>query len=313
MAGLNINEGVDSLGNIKDKTHTIQHTMASTADHVFPAGTVNFLRADGTWAAPPSGSGTPSGTVLNEITFGITASAGISSEYSRGDHTHGSPTDPGTAHAGSTNTHGVAGTIAAKADITDTVLVIGANTVGNVGGSHGFTPASPSNTAQFLRGDATPTWATPASGSDPWTYVTLAAAFTTTSATAQSVTGLVITPSANTKYDIFGMFYVRTASSAISARIGQSWPSGLTLGVATYYMSQSATTQVLVNLNAVAGSGITAVGAMASTATWPAQMNALIQAGASPSGSIQVQFCSESNGTEVTMQAGSFLKYRSYT
>jgi len=434
MGGQDINESQDTLGNLRDKAHTIQHAATSTADHTFPSGTANYLRADGTWTEPPTGSGTPSGTVVAETAYGAGTAAGTSSEYSRGDHTHGSPADlvpthaalasgihgtgtsnvastaditvhaalttvhslgtmaqaasadyasttvyaahtatdaahgagtiasvaavtaqitthagltgthgagtvaallDVTTHAGLTGTHGagtvasmtalnahttltaahgVAGTIADKADITDTVLVTADVTTNNVTSTkHGFVPKSTSNTAQFLRNDTTPTWATPAGGSDPWTYLTLSAAFTTSSATAQAVTGLAFTPSANTKYDIFGMFYVQTASSAIVPRVGLAWPSGLTNGVATIYITAGASTQYLVNLNSVAGSGLTSVGAIASTANWPLQMNSMVNAGATPSGSLQVQFCSEGAGTQVTMAIGSYLKYRSYT
>ena len=39
------------------------------------------------------GSGIPSSTVVAETTFGQSSSAGAASTYSRGDHTHGSPSD----------------------------------------------------------------------------------------------------------------------------------------------------------------------------------------------------------------------------
>lgn len=42
-----------------------------------------------------SGSGTPSNIVSDETTFGITPDAGASDEYSRGDHTHGTPAGGG--------------------------------------------------------------------------------------------------------------------------------------------------------------------------------------------------------------------------
>ena len=117
MGGQNINENTDTLGIIKDKAHTIQHAATSTADHTFPSGTANFLRADGTFAAPPTGSGTPSGTVLAETTFSIAAGAGTSAEYSRGDHTHGSVADlvSGTAHASLTTGVHSLGTMALQA------------------------------------------------------------------------------------------------------------------------------------------------------------------------------------------------------
>ena len=44
------------------------------------------------------GGGTPSGTVAAETSFGIASAAGSSDDYSRGDHTHGTPTNPVTAH-----------------------------------------------------------------------------------------------------------------------------------------------------------------------------------------------------------------------
>lgn len=36
----------------------------------------------------------PSDTVSDETSFGITPAAGTSEDFSRGDHTHGSPTNP---------------------------------------------------------------------------------------------------------------------------------------------------------------------------------------------------------------------------
>jgi hypothetical protein len=43
-----------------------------------------------------SSSNFPSNTVTSETYFGITPSAGNSSNYSRGDHTHGTPTVAGS-------------------------------------------------------------------------------------------------------------------------------------------------------------------------------------------------------------------------
>lgn len=46
------------------------------------------------WVTVPAG--TPSATVEDETTFGISPDAGVSNDYSRGDHTHGTPADPGS-------------------------------------------------------------------------------------------------------------------------------------------------------------------------------------------------------------------------
>lgn len=69
-----------------------------------------FLRGDQTWAVPPGdggGGGTPSNTVISETSFGVLSNPGSSIAYARGDHTHGSPTDPIPPHASiKTNVHG---------------------------------------------------------------------------------------------------------------------------------------------------------------------------------------------------------------
>ncbi|MEU9921874.1 hypothetical protein AB0H51_11355 [Streptomyces griseoluteus] len=46
------------------------------------------------WQTPPSGSGTPSSTVTSETSFGQAAAPGSATTYSRGDHSHGTPTYP---------------------------------------------------------------------------------------------------------------------------------------------------------------------------------------------------------------------------
>lgn len=46
---------------------------------------------------PGGGSGSPSGTVVSETTFGQAANAGSSASYSRGDHTHGTPASPASS------------------------------------------------------------------------------------------------------------------------------------------------------------------------------------------------------------------------
>ena len=49
-----------ALGNHSHaQLHDRQHSITSASDHTFPGGTTNFLREDGTFAAPPGGSGAP--------------------------------------------------------------------------------------------------------------------------------------------------------------------------------------------------------------------------------------------------------------
>jgi hypothetical protein len=49
-------------------------------------------------AENPPGGGSPSDTVASETSFGITPDKGAAASYSRGDHRHGTPSDPVTAH-----------------------------------------------------------------------------------------------------------------------------------------------------------------------------------------------------------------------
>lgn len=68
------------------------------------------------WFSQPSGSGTPSDTVTAETSLGgASSNAGVATTYSRGDHTHGTPSDPVPAHNGLTAPHAAATSIGGKA------------------------------------------------------------------------------------------------------------------------------------------------------------------------------------------------------
>lgn len=66
------------------------------------------------------GGGTPSNTVVTEQAFGQAATAGIDSDYSRGDHTHGTPPAPSVPSASATvvteTTYGQASTAGVATD-----------------------------------------------------------------------------------------------------------------------------------------------------------------------------------------------------
>lgn len=72
----------------------------------------SFVDADGNYnggvVAPPGGQGGPSDTVVTEQTFGQASAAGVAATRSRGDHTHGTMTDPVPVHSAlATGIHGV--------------------------------------------------------------------------------------------------------------------------------------------------------------------------------------------------------------
>jgi hypothetical protein len=167
------------------------------------------------------------------------------------------------------------------------------------------------NNTTFLRGDQT--WAAPSGGSDPWTYLVVANDFTTTSATAVDVTGLSFTPAANTKYVFEATLMTRTATATVGPRPGVAWPTGMTDGVAAVQMPSSATANVFANGN-IAGAVLAPVGGVpTTTGSWPAFVWGMAVAGASPSGTVKVQLASETAGTTVTVKAGSYLRYRSFS
>lgn len=64
---------------------------------------------------PGTASVTPSDTVTSETTFGISAAAGSSANYSRADHTHGTPAAPTAASVGADPAGTAAGLVATEA------------------------------------------------------------------------------------------------------------------------------------------------------------------------------------------------------
>lgn len=148
-------------------------------------------------------------------------------------------------------------------------------------------------------------------GSDPWTYVKLASVFTTSSATAVDVTGMGFTPAASTSYEFEGTVLLRTTSAAVNPRLGLAWPTGFTDGGAILTEAQAATGNGLsASGNPNAALLIPVGGLPNTTQSWPAILHGIIVMGASPSGTVKLQLASETSGTNVTMQVGSFFRYR---
>ena len=164
----------------------------------------------------------------------------------------------------------------------------------------------------FLRGDQT--WAAPPGGSDPWTYVTLATDFWTSSATVTSVPLFLFAPVTSQQYDIEGQFLCRTSTATVGPRPALIWPSALTYGVATLYLTSAAGTQVMTNGNSASTQLVVPVGGLPDVTGWyPGYMDAALICSASTSGNMQIGFCSETGGTFVGMKAGSFFRFRTHT
>lgn len=146
---------------------------------------------------------------------------------------------------------------------------------------------------------------------DRWTYIFLAADFTTSSATAVDVTGLLFTPAASKRYEFEALFRTRTAAVAVGPRPGLSWPTGFVDGGAEARVSLAGAASDTVGYGNPNAAFLAPVGGLPNTTqSWPGRIKGEIEMGASPSGNVQVQLASETAGTNVTIKAGSFLKYR---
>jgi hypothetical protein len=77
---------------------------------VNPSGPVTAINADYDARLDAATGGVPSATVVAETSYGLSSSAGVAADFSRGDHTHGSPALP---------TPGAIGAQVADADLTD--------------------------------------------------------------------------------------------------------------------------------------------------------------------------------------------------
>jgi hypothetical protein len=161
----------------------------------------------------------------------------------------------------------------------------------------------------FWRGDGT--WAAPSGSSDPWTYIKLASDFTTSSATAVSITGLAFTPDADTQYEFEACLFMRTATTTVGPRPGIAWATiGLSDGVASIFQTSSVSAQVQQHGD-VSLALLSPVGGLPTTTrTYAGRVIGSAIMGGTPTGDIQITLASETGGTNVTARTGSYLKYR---
>lgn len=100
---------VDGAGFIDFEEVAAPSTPASGYTRVYAKSDGKLYRKDdgGTEAELGGGSVTPASTVTSETTFGISPAVGVGTDYARQDHTHGSPTNPITAHEAAGDPHSV--------------------------------------------------------------------------------------------------------------------------------------------------------------------------------------------------------------
>jgi hypothetical protein len=96
------------------------------------------------------GSGTPSNTVVDGTTFGQTPVPGSATAYSRGDHGHGTPTNPIVEHVAASDPH----TVYQKENEKDTANGYAGLSSNSLVSTAHLGTGTP-NTSTYLRGDQT--------------------------------------------------------------------------------------------------------------------------------------------------------------
>lgn len=143
-----------------------------------------------------------------------------------------------------------------------------------------------------------------------WTYVVLSSDFDTTSGTAVDVTGLAFTPSANTKYEIEAILFMRTTLAAAGPRPGFSIPTGMTDNMWTLRIPTSTTAETMRNEGGTVANVAASTGLPVADTSYLAEGRAFFRTGATPSGDFKIILLSESAGTSVSVETGSLIRYR---
>lgn len=151
------------------------------------------------------------------------------------------------------------------------------------------------------------------SGSDPWTYVVLESDFTISTTANNVITGLEFTLAADQRYHIEGYYLLQTATTTTGARPGIAWPGGYADGASYTQAPNSATAVAMQNGSPVTGTANAAsTGLPVINRSYSGQMQAILIMGASPSSTFRITLASETAAVNVTMRAGSFIRYRTY-
>lgn len=147
-------------------------------------------------------------------------------------------------------------------------------------------------------------------GSDPWTTIRLTSDYATSAVAASDVTGLGFAPAASTRYEVEARFYLQSAATTTGVRPGVAWPTGLTDGVVEISTAVTSTGVQIAAGNNVASVLSAAASHPTLTGSWPGRLWSIFETGAAPTGDFRIQLATEIATSQVTMKAGSFLRYR---
>jgi len=145
---------------------------------------------------------------------------------------------------------------------------------------------------------------------DGWTYLRLASDFSNSTTSMTDVTGLAFTPDASAEYIVEGTLMLQSAAATTGPQPGIVWPTNVGTGV--YYTQQASaagsTTPRYGNTTANFTSG--AADIADATGPWPHKLEATFHTASNVSGDFKITLRSEVAASNVTMLAGSWIRYR---
>lgn len=144
-----------------------------------------------------------------------------------------------------------------------------------------------------------------------WTIVRLASNVVVSAVAAADVAGMFFTPVANKDYEIEGRLLVQGSVVTTGPRIGVALPTGLTDAAVRIDVPSAANANFTLNQASNQAAGLNGnTGVAVINVSYLALLFGLIRCGASPVGNFRLQFASELAASNVTLRAGSFIKYR---
>ena len=150
---------------------------------------------------------------------------------------------------------------------------------------------------------------------EEWTTIRLESDFTTSSATAVDVTGLAFTPDADAQYEIEAVLMCRSATggttnTGVGPRPGLVWPTNVGDGV--IYTQQATSVNTTLPRYGNTSSAFDSVNDSIpdNTGSWPFFLKATFISPSNVSGTLKLTLRSEVAATNVTLKAGSYIKYR---
>lgn len=144
---------------------------------------------------------------------------------------------------------------------------------------------------------------------DVWTTVSAPATFTSNVTTAADIPGLAFTPEANKNYEVEALLLIRSTATTTGVRIGWNPPTGLNDGGVNIDVPVSAASRTFSNAGGAAsqanGTSMPVV-----NVSYLSTVKGFLRVGPTPSGDFTLTLSSEVAASDVSVRAGSILRFR---